>query len=130
MREIECTDSINTSLDPPHRNDKTTDTTTKPIISNHQQRNPAQNFPGFDLIYHNMCADSDFITFRAGADPYATIEDAIKDVARHIATGLYEIISISGSKHSLVVVMGTELSKAELWGRGFPYADSEASDIE
>jgi hypothetical protein len=73
-----------------------------------------------DIIYHSMHPEPDFLTVRSGVED--SVEDVLLAVATHVKNGCYKIVSISASKHSFVVVYSTELSKAELWKKGFPFA--------
>ena len=82
--------------------------------------------PNVDVIYHNMHAGSDFKTIRGGSE--GPVEDILLEVARHVKEGCYKIVSISSSKHSFVVVCSTELSKAELWRKGFPFPGTKGKD--
>jgi hypothetical protein len=82
--------------------------------------------PSLDIIYHNMWADSNFRTFRTSGA--TSIEMAVLAVAKHLQDGCYNIISISGSKYSLVVVLSTKLSFEELNAKGFPFPLSESRE--
>jgi hypothetical protein len=84
--------------------------------------------PSVDIIYHNMCAGSDFTTVRMGSD--GPVEDVLLEVARQVKDGCYKIVSIAASKHSFVVVCSTELSEAELWKKGFPFASTKGQERE
>ncbi|KAK5991542.1 hypothetical protein PT974_09826 [Cladobotryum mycophilum] len=57
---------------------------------------------GVDCIWHNMYADSTFKTFR-WTPGSVDIDTMIIKVARHVEQGLYSIISLNASKHSLTV---------------------------
>ena len=87
------------------------------------ERKFVNNDPYMDVIYHNMHAGSDFTTIRGGGEN--SVEDVLLEVATHVKDGCYKIVSISASKHSFVVVCSTELSKAELWTKGFPFASTK-----
>ena len=93
-------------------------TTETPELSNQRE-------PNVDIIYHNMNTSSDFKTFRAGSD--GPVEQELLQVAKHINNNCYKIISINASKHSLVAVFSTELSKAQLREKGFPFPRFENS---
>jgi hypothetical protein len=71
-----------------------------------------------DIIYHNMNSLSDFRTLRTNYT--VTIESMLQQVARHVAGECYQVISLSASERTFVVVLSTELSKEELRRRGFP----------
>ena len=86
---------------------------------------PNQREPNVDIIYHNMNSSSDFKTFRAGSD--RPVEQELLRVAKHIDNNCYKIVSISASKYSLVVVFSTELSKAQLREKGFPFPRFESN---
>ncbi len=57
---------------------------------------------GMDCIWHNMNAGSGFITFRKWFT--MDVNEMLVKVAGHVEMGLYQIISVNASKHSLVVV--------------------------
>ena len=74
--------------------------------------------PEVDIIYFNIRADSDFRSLRAGSN--GPIEDVLVGLARNIEKGCFErVLSVSASKHSLVVVVSTKLSHDELKEKGF-----------
>ena len=81
--------------------------------------------PNVDIIYHNMHAGSDFMTSRMGSE--GSVEEILLQVAKQVENGCYKIVSISASKHSFVIVFSTELSRAELRERGFPFPIPEES---
>jgi hypothetical protein len=68
---------------------------------------------GVDVIWHNMYRGpkSDFHTMRAHYD--CSVDALIRKVAGHIAQGLYFIISLNASKHSLTVIFGCEIMKKD-----------------
>jgi hypothetical protein len=97
-----------------------------PTPRKEDERKFVNDDPYMDIIYHNMHAGSDFITVRSGSeDP---VEDVLLEVAKHVKEGCYKIVSISASKHSFVVVCSTELSKAELWMKGFPFSSTKGEE--
>lgn len=58
---------------------------------------------GIDCIWHNMNAEpTSFITFRKWF--VLDINEMLIKVAGHVEMGLYQIISVNATKHSLVVV--------------------------
>ena len=74
--------------------------------------------PEVDIIYFNIWADSDFRGLRAGSN--GPIEDVLVGLARNIEKGCFKrVLSVSASKHSLVVVVSTKLSHDELKEKGF-----------
>lgn len=87
------------------------------------ERKFVNNDPYMDVIFHNMNSASDFTTVRSGGE--GSVDDILLEVATHVKDGCYKIVSISASKHSFVVVCSTELSKAELWLKGFPFASTK-----
>ncbi|KAJ4856069.1 hypothetical protein T069G_09437 [Trichoderma breve] len=68
---------------------------------------------GVDCIWHNMYAESTFTTFR-WISPYDGIDAMLIKVARNVEQGLYSIISMSASKHSLTVVCACEKNWEDL----------------
>ncbi|KAF4997863.1 hypothetical protein FGRMN_3564 [Fusarium graminum] len=73
-----------------------------------------------DVIYININAESTFRTLRTGTNEH--VHHAVTQVTKHIARGLYRIISMNISDYSCVVVMSTDKSKEELVCRnGFPW---------
>ncbi|CAF3456994.1 unnamed protein product [Fusarium graminearum] len=73
-----------------------------------------------DVIYINMHGDSNFRTLRTGTNEH--VNQAVIQVTKHIARGLYDIVSMNVSDYSCVVVMSTERSKDELlFKNGFPW---------
>ncbi|KAK0099306.1 hypothetical protein ONS95_006332 [Cadophora gregata] len=82
--------------------------------------------PPIDIIYHNMHAGSDFITFRASSNH--SLKSNIATVAKHVADDCYTVISMNVSTYSVVVVFSTPLSKAELREKGFPFPIPEGGE--
>ncbi|KAF4345870.1 hypothetical protein FBEOM_161 [Fusarium beomiforme] len=77
-----------------------------------------------DVIFININAASDFRLLRTGTNN--SIDYAITQVTKHIARGLYRIISMSASDYSCVVVFSTEKSREELmWKNGFPWDNED-----
>jgi hypothetical protein len=73
-----------------------------------------------DVIFININATSDFRLLRTGTN--GSIDHAITQVTKHIARGLYRVISMNASDYSCVVVFSTEKSREELmWKNGFPW---------
>jgi len=73
-----------------------------------------------DVIYVNINAASDFTLLRTGTNEL--IQHAVIQVTKHLARGLYRIISMNVSEYSCVVVMSTEKPRSELmWKNGFPW---------
>ncbi|KAL7913889.1 hypothetical protein GGI35DRAFT_438883 [Trichoderma velutinum] len=68
---------------------------------------------GVDCIWHNMYAESTFTTFR-WIPAYEDIDSMLIKVARNVEQGLYSIISLSASKHSLTVVCACEKNWEDL----------------
>ncbi len=72
------------------------------------------------MIYININAGSDFTMLRTGTNE--SIDHAVLQVAKHVARGLYRIVSLNASDYSCVVVMSTQKPKDELmWKNGFPW---------
>ena len=71
------------------------------------------NVRGVDCIWHNMYADSTFTTFR-WIPGDVDIDTMIVRVARHVKQGIYSIISLNASKHSLTVVCVCEKNWEDL----------------
>ncbi|QPC77960.1 hypothetical protein HYE68_008712 [Fusarium pseudograminearum] len=73
-----------------------------------------------DVFFVNINGASDFRLLRTGTNE--SIDYAIKQVTKHIARGLYRVISLNISEYSCVVVFSTEKSREELmWKNGFPW---------
>lgn len=68
---------------------------------------------GVDCIWHNMYAESTFTTFR-WIPTDEDIDSMLIKVARNVEQGLYSIISLSASKHSLTVVCACEKNWEDL----------------
>jgi hypothetical protein len=80
-----------------------------------------------DVIFININAASDFRILRSGTDES---HHAVTQVAKHIARGIYRLVSLNVSEYSCVVVFSTEKKRSELmWKNGFPW-DIEATDKE
>lgn len=75
--------------------------------------------PQLDVIYINLNAASDFIMSHGNSS--GTLEEELATIHQHVQDGCYKIVSINGSEHSCVLVMSTELSKAQLREKGFPF---------
>jgi hypothetical protein len=74
--------------------------------------------PEVDIIYSNIWAGSDFRGLHTGS--IGPIEDVLVGLARNIEKGCFKsVLSVSVSKHSLVVVVSTKLSHEELEEKGF-----------
>ncbi|RGP80746.1 hypothetical protein FLONG3_1086 [Fusarium longipes] len=73
-----------------------------------------------DVIYINLNEDSNFRIARTGTNE--NINQVVIQVTKHVARGLYDIVSMNVSEFSCVVVMSTEKSTDELSFRnGFPW---------
>ncbi|SPJ85784.1 uncharacterized protein FTOL_11567 [Fusarium torulosum] len=73
-----------------------------------------------DVIYININGDSNFRIVRTGTNEH--VHKAIIQVTKHIARGVYNIVSMNVSDYSCVVVMSTEKSRDELmFKNGFPW---------
>ncbi|RBQ76428.1 hypothetical protein FVER14953_03282 [Fusarium verticillioides] len=73
-----------------------------------------------DVIFINLNAASDFHLLRTGTNE--SIDYAITQVTKHVARGLYRIVSMNASEYSCVVVFSTEKSRDEfMWKNGFPW---------
>ncbi|RFU80035.1 hypothetical protein TARUN_2153 [Trichoderma arundinaceum] len=68
---------------------------------------------GVDCIWHNMYAESTFTTFR-WIPAHEDVDSMLIKVARNVEQGLYSIISLSASKHSLTVVCACEKNWEDL----------------
>lgn len=69
---------------------------------------------GVDVIWHNVYAgdDSDWSTMRKAYE--SEIDQMIQMVGKHVAQGLYSIISLNATKHSLTVNCACEKMKSEV----------------
>ena len=64
---------------------------------------PSVDAYGMDCIWHNMYAESTgFTTFRKWFR--LDVNEMLMRVAKHVEMGVYQIISVNASTHSLVVV--------------------------
>ncbi|KAF5024640.1 hypothetical protein F66182_3262 [Fusarium sp. NRRL 66182] len=73
-----------------------------------------------DVVFININTDSDFRIVRTGTNEH--VHHAVTQVTKHVARGLYRIVSMNVSDYSCVVVMSTERSRDELmWKNGFPW---------
>jgi hypothetical protein len=73
-----------------------------------------------DVIYININGESNFRIVRTGINEH--VHQAVIQVTKHIARGLYKIVSMNVSDYSCVVIMSTEKSKDELMLKnGFPW---------
>ncbi|KAK4071444.1 uncharacterized protein Triagg1_6105 [Trichoderma aggressivum f. europaeum] len=68
---------------------------------------------GVDCIWHNMYSESTFTSFR-WIPAHENIDSMLLKVARNVEQGLYSIISLSASKHSLTVVCACEKNWEDL----------------
>ncbi len=59
-----------------------------------------------------------------------SVDHAVAQVAKHIARGLYRVISLNASEYSCVVVMSTEKTRDELmWKNGFPWDRADEPEV-
>ena len=72
-----------------------------------------------DVIYNNIHGASNFRVLRTGTNEH--VHHAVMQVTKHIARGIYRIVSMNVSEYSCVVVMETEKSMEELKAHGFPW---------
>ncbi|EWG35819.1 hypothetical protein FVEG_14565 [Fusarium verticillioides 7600] len=72
-----------------------------------------------DVTYINLNGDSDFRSLRTGTNEH--IHHAVIQVTKHIARGLYRIVSMSVGEYQCTVVMETERSTDDLMANGFPW---------
>lgn len=77
------------------------------------------------MIWHNIYLGdaSDWTTFRKQYD--SDINQLIQMVGQHLAQGLYSIVSLNATKHSLTVVCACEKMKDEVLSSLF----SEPKDV-
>ncbi|KAK1580108.1 uncharacterized protein LY79DRAFT_562331 [Colletotrichum navitas] len=72
------------------------------------------------MIFHNTNTASDFLGHHTGTNEH--VHHALIQVARHVARGLYYIVSLSITEDSCMVFMSTEKPRSELmWKNGFPW---------
>ncbi|KAI1846008.1 hypothetical protein JX265_000933 [Neoarthrinium moseri] len=77
-----------------------------------------------DVIFININGASDFNILRTGTNK--DIHHAVLQVAKHVARGLYRLVSLNASEYSCVVVMATEKQRDMLmWKNGFPWDTEE-----
>lgn len=85
--------------------------------------NPPSGYLGVrkvDVFFININTASDFTMIRTGTNE--NFQHALTQTIKHVARGLYRIVSLSASEYSCVVVMSTEKSRDELmWKNGFPW---------
>ena len=72
-----------------------------------------------DLVFINLNAESDFRISRTNGS--SSVEKAIARIHGWIQAGCFKIVSLNASEHSCVLVMSTNLSRAELREKNFPY---------
>jgi hypothetical protein len=73
-----------------------------------------------DIIYININNASNFRMIHTGTND--VIHKAIIQITKHIARGLYRLVTLNASEYSCVVVMTTDKLKDELmWKNGFPW---------
>ena len=95
-------------------------------LSVHPSAWPGSDNTGFivvhkvDVIFLNVNTNSNFNMLRTGTnEPVAYV---VTQVAKHIARGLYRIISFNATEHSCVIVISTEKPREDLmWKGGFPW---------
>lgn len=70
---------------------------------------PSVRVVGIDAIWHNMDAsDGAFITFRKWFQD--DLDTMVARVNGHVQQGLYSLIAITASKHSVVVICASKLA--------------------
>jgi hypothetical protein len=73
-----------------------------------------------DVLFVNVNGASNFTMLRTGTNE--NVQHALTQVMKHVARGLYRIVSLNASEYSCVVVMNTDKSRDELmWRSGFPW---------
>ncbi|CAJ0545151.1 Ff.00g086240.m01.CDS01 [Fusarium sp. VM40] len=73
-----------------------------------------------DVIYININGDPNFRILRTGTNEH--VHQAIIQATKHIARGVYTIVSMNVSDYSCMVVMSTEKTRDELmFKNGFPW---------
>lgn len=73
-----------------------------------------------DVFFINTNAASNFTMLRTGTNE--NVQHALTQVMKHVARGLYRIVSLNASEYSCVVVLSTEKGREELmWKNGFPW---------
>jgi len=70
-----------------------------------------QGPPSVDIIWHNMYAGSDFITFRQCF--LSNVNEVFVEIARHVQDKFYKIISVNASAYSVAVIVATEKTQAD-----------------
>ncbi|KAK2024415.1 hypothetical protein LX32DRAFT_643673 [Colletotrichum zoysiae] len=86
-------------------------------------RRPGKGFLGMNkvkVIFHNINSTSDFLGLHTGTDEHA--HHALIQVARHVARGIYRIVSLSVTEDSCMVILSTGKPRSEImWKNGFPW---------
>ncbi|KAK7433835.1 hypothetical protein Landi51_13776 [Colletotrichum acutatum] len=77
------------------------------------------NISKVDIVFVNMNGDSNFRILRTGTNEH--VHHVVTQVTKHVARGLYHLISLNATEHSCVVVISTGKKRSELSGRGFPW---------
>ncbi|KAK1509518.1 hypothetical protein CTAM01_01641 [Colletotrichum tamarilloi] len=72
-----------------------------------------------DIIYVNVNGDSDFYMLRTGTNEH--VHHVVTQVTKHLARGIYHLISLNATEHSCVVVISTRKKRSELSEGGFPW---------
>lgn len=72
-----------------------------------------------DVIFVNVNGESNLRILRTGTNEH--VHHVVMQVTKHIARGIYRIVSMTVSEYSCVVVMETEKSMEELRSHGFPW---------
>ncbi|KAK1702626.1 uncharacterized protein BDZ83DRAFT_714445 [Colletotrichum acutatum] len=85
----------------------------------HQTTTGYINISKVDIVFVNMNGDSNFRILRTGTNEH--VHHVVTQVTKHVARGLYHLISLNATEHSCVVVISTGKKRSELSGRGFPW---------
>ncbi|KAK1456692.1 hypothetical protein CMEL01_16370 [Colletotrichum melonis] len=77
------------------------------------------NISKVDIIFVNMNGDLDFHILRTGTNEH--VHHVVTQVTKHLARGLYHLISLDVTEHSCVVVISTGKKRSELSEGSFPW---------
>ena len=78
------------------------------------------DIPKVDVLFININTDSDFRILHTGTNE--NLQHALTQVTKHVARGLYRVVSLNASEYACHVVISTGKPREELmWKNGFPW---------